>query len=132
VVLAEADFPFLEVFWTMILFFLWVAWIWTVIAVLGDVYRREDIGGWGKAGWTVLVIVVPFLGVLIYLIAHGAGMAERRMREAQAAQKAYEAHIQEVAGGGGAAAEIAKAKELRDAGTITDAEYEQIKQRALA
>jgi hypothetical protein len=127
--LAEADLPFLEVLWTMIIFFLWVAWIWTVIAVLSDVYRRHDIGGGGKAGWTLLIILIPFLGVLIYLIAHGHGMADRSVKQAQEMQTQYDDHIRDVAGG--PASEIAKAKDLHDSGAITDAEYEALKKKAL-
>jgi Phospholipase_D-nuclease N-terminal len=70
------DYPFLSIFWTMMIFVFWVIWIWLVITVLVDVFRRKDLSGWGKAGWTVFVIVLPFLGVLIYLIAHGTGMSE--------------------------------------------------------
>jgi hypothetical protein len=130
--LADADYPFLDILGSMILFFLWVAWIWTVFAVLSDVYRRHDIGGWGKALWTVLIIVIPFLGVLIYLIGHGGQMAERNAQQAEAMQQQYAAHIREVAGSGGAAGEIAQAKELRDSGAISDEEFEQIKRKALA
>jgi len=75
--IVASDYPFLDIFWTMTIFFLWVLWIWTVITVLVDVFRRTDLSGPGKAGWTVLVIFLPFLGVLMYLIAHGTGMAER-------------------------------------------------------
>src|SRR5687768_2295047 len=81
-----ADYPFLDVLWTMILFFCWVAWIWIVITVFMDVFRRHDIGGWAKAGWVVFVIVLPFLGVLVYLIAQHDGMRERSVQQAQAQQ----------------------------------------------
>ncbi len=72
-----SSYPFLSVFWTMLIFVFWVIWIWIVISVLIDVFRRHDLSGWGKAGWTVFVIILPFLGVLVYLVAHGTGMAER-------------------------------------------------------
>ena len=75
--IADADLPFLELLWTMIIFFAWVIWIWIAITVLIDVFRRHDIGGWGKAAWTVFIIVFPFLGVLVYLIAQHEGMRER-------------------------------------------------------
>jgi hypothetical protein len=75
-VMMATDYPFLSIFWTMMIFVFWVIWIWLVITVLVDVFRRKDLSGWGKAGWTVFVIVLPFLGVLIYLIAHGTGMSE--------------------------------------------------------
>ena len=71
-------YPFLSIFWTMLIFVFWVIWIWFVISVLIDVFRRTDLSGWGKAGWTVFVVVIPWLGVLVYLITQSAGMAERR------------------------------------------------------
>ncbi len=128
--LVAADYPFLNILWTMIIFFAWVAWIWIVITVLVDVFRRDDIGGWGKAGWVVFVIVVPFLGVLIYLIAQHDGMRERSMKQAQTQQAAMDQYVRDTAGG--SATEIAKAKELLDSGAITQAEFEAIKQKALA
>jgi Phospholipase_D-nuclease N-terminal/Short C-terminal domain len=128
--IADADFPFLEVLWTMIIFFAWVIWIWIAITVLVDVFRRHDISGWGKAGWTVFIIVLPFLGVLIYLIAQHEGMRERSTKQAQAQQQAFDQYVREAAGG--SAAEIAKAKELLDAGTITQAEFDAIKAKALS
>jgi Phospholipase_D-nuclease N-terminal/Short C-terminal domain len=128
--LIAADYPFMDVLWTIIVFFAWVAWIWIVITVLGDVFRRDDIGGWGKAAWVVFVIVVPFLGVLVYLIAEHDGMRERAMTRAAAQQTALDQYVRETAGG--SAGEIAKAKELLDAGTITQAEFEAIKTKALS
>jgi Phospholipase_D-nuclease N-terminal/Short C-terminal domain len=125
-----ADYPFLDVFWTMILFFAWVAWIWVAITVFVDIFRRHDMSGWMKAAWVVLVIVLPFLGVLIYLIANHEGMAERSAKEARAQQDAVDAYIRETAGG--SAAEIAKAKELLDRGAINQAEFDEIKRKALA
>jgi|SRR5690348_534762 hypothetical protein len=129
--LLAADYPFLDVFWTMILFFAWVAWIWIVVTVLVDVFRRHDIGGWHKAFWVVFVIVLPFLGVLIYLISNHDGMRDRTLEQAQAQQKAMDSYIRETAGSsGGPAAEIAKAKELLDSGAINQAEFEAIKRKA--
>jgi hypothetical protein len=128
--LIAADYPFLDVLWTMILFFAWVAWIWIVITVLIDLFRRDDIGGWGKAGWVVFVIVLPFLGVLVYLIAQHEGMRERSVREARSEQAALDQYVRETAGG--SAAEIAKAKELLEAGPISQAEFDAIKAKALA
>jgi Mn2+/Fe2+ NRAMP family transporter len=125
-----ADYPFLNVFWTMILFFAWVAWIWVAITVFIDIFRRHDMSGWMKAAWVVLVIVLPFLGVLIYLIVNHEGMAERSAKEARAQQDAVDAYIRETAGG--SAAEIAKAKELLDRGAINQAEFDEIKRKALA
>jgi uncharacterized membrane protein YcjF (UPF0283 family) len=128
--IADADLPFLEVLWTMIIFFAWVIYIWIAITVLIDVFRRHDISGWGKAAWAVFIIVLPFLGVLVYLIAQHDGMRERSAKQAQAQQQAFDQYVRETAGG--SAAEIAKAKELLDAGTITQAEFEAIKAKALS
>ena len=128
--LIAADYPFLEVLWTMILFFAWLAWIWIAITVFVDIFRRHDISGWGKAAWVVFVIVVPFLGVLIYLIAQHDGMRERSVKSAQVQQQAFDQYVKDAAGG--SAAEIAKAKELLDSGTISQTEFDRIKQRALA
>jgi Short C-terminal domain/Phospholipase_D-nuclease N-terminal len=124
-----ADYPFLDVLWTIVLFFCWVAWIWIVITVFIDLFRRSDIGGWGKAGWVVFVVVLPFLGVLVYLIAQHDGMRERSMKEAQDQKQAFDQYVRETAGG--PATEIAKAKELLDSGAITQEEFEALKARAL-
>jgi hypothetical protein len=128
-----ADYPFLNILWTMIIFFAWVIWIWMMIAILTDVFRRRDMSGWGKAAWTVFLIVVPFLAALIYLIANHDGMAERNMRQAQDRQAQFDDYVKTVAkDGGGAAAEIEKAKNLLDSGAINQAEFEAIKAKALA
>jgi Short C-terminal domain/Phospholipase_D-nuclease N-terminal len=127
--LIAADYPFLDVLWTMILFFCWVAWIWIVITVFMDLFRRRDIGGWGKAGWVVFVIVLPFLGVLVYLIAQHDGMRERTVEQAQSQKQAFDDYVRETAGG--PATEIAKAKELLDQGAITQEEFEALKTKAL-
>jgi hypothetical protein len=125
-----ADYPFLNVLWTMIIFFAWIIYIWVAITVLIDVFRRHDIGGWSKAFWVVFVIVLPFLGILVYLISNHDGMRDRSVKEAKAQQAAFDDYVREAAGG--SAAEIAKAKELLDAGTISQAEFDAIKQKALA
>jgi hypothetical protein len=128
--LVAADYPFLDVLWTMIIFFAWVAWIWIAITVFADVFRRHDIGGWSKAAWVVLVIVLPFLGVLIYLISQHEGMRERSVKEADTQKAAFDQYVREAAGG--SAAEIAKAKELLDSGTISQAEFDAIKAKAVS
>jgi hypothetical protein len=128
--LVAADYPFLEVLWTMIIFFAWVAWIWIAITVFVDIFRRHDISGWGKAAWVVFVIVLPFLGVLVYLIAQHDGMRERSAKQAEAQRAAFDEYVREAAGG--SAAEIAKAKELLDAGTISQAEFDSIKAKAIS
>ena len=125
-----ADYPFLDILWTMIIFFAWVIWIWIAITVLADIFRRHDIGGWHKAAWVVFIIVLPFLGVLVYLIAQHDGMQERGMKQAQKQQAQFDDYVRQTAGG--SATEIAKAKELLDAGTISQAEFDAIKAKALA
>jgi Mn2+/Fe2+ NRAMP family transporter len=127
-----ADYPFLDIFWTMLIFFMWVIWIWILITVLIDVFRRDDMSGWLKAAWTLFVIVLPYLGVFIYLITQGRQMGERRAQELHAGRTAFDDHVREVSGDGGAAGEIAKAKALLDDGAIDQSEFEQIKRMALA
>jgi hypothetical protein len=127
-----ADYPFLDILWTMLVFFGWVIWFWLLIVIFGDLFSRHDISGWGKAAWIVLVVVLPYLGVFIYLIAQGAHMAERRAQQSQAAQADFDNYVKTVAAPGGAAAEIDKAKQLLDSGAITQAEFDAIKAKALA
>jgi uncharacterized membrane protein YcjF (UPF0283 family) len=127
-----ADYPFLDVFWTMILFFSWVVWIWMIVVILTDVFRRSDIGGWAKALWVIFLIVLPFIGVLVYLIAEHKGLQERNEQRAQAAQQQFDDHVRSVAASEGPAAEIEKADALRKQGTITDGEFEALKAKALA
>jgi hypothetical protein len=130
--LIAADYPFLNILWTMIIFFAWVAWLFILFRVIGDLFRRHDVSGWGKAIWLVFLIVLPFLGVLIYLIAHGDEMGKRDMEQARAAQAEMDDYVKSVAGSGGAAAEIDKAKRLLDSGAITQAEFDAIKAKAIA
>jgi Short C-terminal domain len=129
-----ADYPFLDVFWTILIFFAWVAWIWIAITVLADVFRRHDISGWGKAAWVVFIIVLPFIGVLVYLIAHSKDMAERSAKDVAASQAQFDDYVRSVAdsGGGGAAAEIEKANQLLASGAITESEFAALKAKALA
>ena len=128
--LIAADYPFMDVLWSMIIFFFWVIWIWIVVTVLVDVFRRDDIGGWAKAAWVIFVVILPWLGVLIYLIAQHDGMRERRIREAQGQKQAFDQYVRDAAGG--SAAEIAQAKQLLDSGAITQDEFAAIKAKALA
>jgi hypothetical protein len=130
--LIAADYPFLDVLWTMIIFFCWVAWIWTLIICFSDLFSRRDRSGWYKAIWMVFLIVMPFLGVLIYLIANGTGMGERQVERARAQQTQFNDYVQSVASSGGSATEIAKAKELLDSGAITQSEFDSLKAKALA
>ena len=126
------DYPFLDVLWTIMVVFAWVAYIWLLIVIFGDLFSRRDISGWGKAAWVVFLIVLPFLGVLSYLIVQHDGMAERSAKRAQDSQQQVDAYIKSVAGGDGAASEIEKAKHLLDTGAINQSDYETLKQRALA
>ena len=130
-----SSYPFLNVLWSMLIFFAWVIFIWIAITVLIDVFRRHDLSGWGKAGWTILIVILPWLGVLIYLIVNHQGMTERRVKEAQTSQAQFDDYVRKTAGtggGAGAAGEIEKAKGLLDAGTITQAEFDALKAKALA
>jgi uncharacterized membrane protein YcjF (UPF0283 family) len=127
--LVAADYPFLDVFWSIVIFVAWLAWIWIAITCFIDIFRRHDIGGWHKAVWVVFIIVVPFLGVLVYLIAQHDGMRERTLEQAKAQQAAMDQYVRDTAGG--SASEIAKAKELLDSGAINQQEFDAIKAKAL-
>jgi hypothetical protein len=128
--LIASDYPFLDVFWTMILFFAWLAWIWIAITCFVDIFRRSDIGGGHKALWIVFIIVIPFLGVLVYLIAQHDGMRDRSIEQAKAQKAAFDDYVRDAAGG--PATEIAKAKELLDSGAISQEEFDGLKAKALS
>ena len=132
VALLAYDYPFLGVFWSMLVFFAWVIWFVLLFRIIVDIFSRHDIGGGSKVLWIIFVIILPFLGVFVYLIANNEGMTERAMAKAQAQQSQMDDYIRSTAGGGGAAAEIDKAKQLLDSGAITQAEFDAIKQKALA
>ncbi len=127
-----SSYPFLDILWTTLIFFAWVIFIWIAITVLIDVFRRHDLSGWGKAGWTIFIVILPWLGVLVYLIINHSGMAERRLNEVQASQAQFDDYVRATASTGGAASEIEKAKQLLDSGAITQAEFDAIKAKALA
>ena len=126
-----ANYTFLDVFWDVLLLFAWIIWFWLLITVFADVFRRHDIGGFAKALWIIFVIVLPYIGVLIYLIVEHQGMADRNMQQAQAAKQDFDQYVQSVASSS-PSEQISKAKQLLDAGTITQAEFDQLKQKALA
>ena len=126
------DYPLMGLFWTMLWWFFWIAWIVLLFRVIGDIFRSHDMGGWAKALWSIFVILAPWLGVLIYLIARGGSMAERDHRQAQAQDEAFRAYVQETAGSGGTADELAKLASLREQGVLTDAEFTQQKAKLLA
>jgi len=127
-----ADYPFLDVMWTMLVFFLWVAWFWILFGVWGDIFRRHDLSGLGKTGWFIFTLVLPFLGVFIYVVSQNDGMHQRNLERAQAQRAQMDDYVRSTAGSGGAAAEIEKAKQLLDSGAITQPEFEALKQKALA
>jgi Short C-terminal domain/Phospholipase_D-nuclease N-terminal len=118
----------------MLWFFLFFIWIWLLIVVFGDIFRSDDLSGWGKALWTIFIIVLPYLGVFVYLIARGHKMQERSMREAAQQERQFRSYVQDVAGsgGGGAADEIARLADLRDKGVLSEAEFQQAKAKALS
>ena len=130
--LLAADYPFLDVLWTILVIFLWISWFMLLFHVIGDVFRRRDASGGKKTLWLILVLFLPFLGVFIYLIANGDDMARRNIEAAEVARRETDDYVRSVAGSGGAAAEIERAKGLLDSGTISQAEFDAIKAKALA
>jgi hypothetical protein len=126
-----AAYTFGDVMWSMFVFFAWILFFWLLITVFGDLFSRHDIGGWAKAGWTVLVILVPYLGIFIYLIANGKSMGERAAQRAQAQQTQVDDYVRSVASDS-PSDQIAKSKQLLDSGAITQAEFDQLKAKALA
>ncbi|GHH66200.1 membrane protein [Kitasatospora indigofera] len=132
------DYPLLNIFWTMMWLFLWILWFFLLFRIFGDLFRDDSVGGWGKAGWAIFVILLPFLGVLVYLIARGKGMGEREMQMRADAERDFRSYVQKTAaeGGGGPARshadELAKLAELKSSGAINEAEYEKAKAKVLA
>lgn len=126
--------PLLDLFWTMLIFFLFFIWIWLLISIFADIFRSDDMGGWAKALWVVFVVIVPFLGVLIYVIVRGQSMQQRSIAMATKQQQAEQAYIRQTAGAGtgSAADQLAKLAELHDSGALTDAEFESQKAKVLA
>jgi ABC-type Fe3+ transport system permease subunit len=127
-----ADYPFLDLMLTMVIFFLWILWFWLLITIFADIFRRHDISGAKKTLWIVFTILVPFLGVFVYLITQNVGMTERQLERTRAQRDQFDDYVRQTASSGGAAAEIEKAKQLLDSGAITQAEFETMKQKALA
>ncbi len=127
------DYPLLGVFWSMMIFFFWVAWIVLLFTVIADIFRNHSIGGFSKALWLIFVIVVPWLGVLVYLLVNGDDMGRRNLAKQQASQDAADSYIREAAGsGGGSADELTKLAALRDSGVLTDDEFTTQKAKLLA
>jgi hypothetical protein len=127
------DYPILGLFWTLLWVFLWVAWLFILFKVVFDIFRSHDLGGWGKALWVLFVIIIPWLGVLVYLIARGRGMGERDMAEAKASRQQFDEYVRQTAGSGASAAdELSKLADLQAKGVISQAEFEQQKAKLLA
>ena len=127
------DYPFLGLFWTMLIFFIWIAWIMLVFRIFVDIFRSSDLGGWGKALWSIFVLVVPFLGVLVYLIARGHSMTERDIAEAKQNEQAFQDYVRNAAGSsGGTADELSKLADLHAKGVINDDEFARQKAKLLA
>ncbi|MEU4352298.1 SHOCT domain-containing protein [Streptomyces sp. NPDC023838] len=130
--LLAVDYPLLNMFWTMMLCFLWVLWFMLLFRVIGDIFRDDGMNGWGKAGWTIFVILLPYLGVLVYLIARGRGMGERELKRARRQEEAFRSYVRESAGTSNHAEALSRLAELKDHGDITAVEYDQAKAKVLA
>jgi hypothetical protein len=129
--LLAASYPFLEVFWTMLIFFAFVVWLWLLFTVLGDIFRRHDTSGFAKVLWIIFIVVLPYLGVFVYLIAEQRGMAERAQARQKAAQTQFDDYVQSVAPKADPTEQINKANSVLESGLITQAEFERLKQSAL-
>ena len=129
---AASSYPFLNVLWDILIIFAWIIYIWLAITVFMDLFRRHDISGWAKAAWVIFVVLIPWIGVLAYLVVYHDAMADRSAKESQAAQAQFDQYVRQAAGTGGPASEIDTAKKLLDNGTITQAEFDAIKARAIA
>jgi hypothetical protein len=136
-VLLAYDYPLLGMLWTIIWIFLWVAWLVLLFHVFIDIFRSKDMGGWAKGLWSIFIILLPFLGVFVYVIARGAGMGQRDLEQATAREQQFQAYVRETAAGagGGAAStadELAKMADLRDKGVISAEEFESAKAKILS
>jgi len=126
------SYPLLGAFWTIFEIFLWVLWIWILIYVFIDIFRSHDLSGWGKALWFLFVLFIPLIGVLVYLIARGSSMQQRAQQEARQQDQQFRAYVQDAAGSGNTADQLAKLADLRDRGVITADEFEREKAKVLA
>ncbi len=127
-----AEFGTGQVLWSVLWIFMFVVWFWLLITIFGDIFRDKEMSGWGKAGWTIFVIVFSFLGILIYLIVRGRGMQERSIEAAKDQQQAFDSYVRNVSSGADPTAQIERAKSLLDSGAIDQAEFENLKRKALA
>ena len=126
------DYPVLDLFLTMLYFFLFVIWIWLLIMVFVDIFRSQDLNGWGKALWAIFIIILPFLGVFVYLLARGGGMHDRSARESAQQQTAFDQYVRQTAGSSDTATQLSKLADLKSQGVLTDAEFEAQKAKLLA
>jgi Short C-terminal domain len=129
--ITASSYPFLNVLWDILIIFAWFLFIWLAIGAFSDLFRRRDVSGWGKAAWVILIVILPWVGVLAYLIVNHDGMAERSEKQTRAAQAQFDEYVRQAAGKGGPASEISTAKQLLDSGAITQADFDAIKARAL-
>jgi len=131
------DYPLLGVFWSMLMIFIWIAWIFLLIRIFADIFRNHEMSGWAKALWSIFIIVVPFLGTLIYLIVHGGDMSRRDVAAAQASEQRFQEYVRQTVSstggsGGSSAEELAKLADLRDRGVLTPQEFEAQKAKILS
>jgi type VI protein secretion system component VasK len=127
-----AEFGTGQVLWSLLWIFLFVVWFWLLIVIFGDIFRSDDLSGWGKALWTIFVLLFPFVGILVYLIVRGKSMQERAIASAKAQQASMDEYVRQTARGADPAAQIEKAKTLLDSGAISQAEFDELKRKALA
>jgi hypothetical protein len=133
VIEAASSYPLANALWTMFEFFAFVIWIWLLFAIFSDLFRRDDLSGWATAGWTIFVLVVPLIGVLVYMITQSSGMSDRSVAQERKARGDYEDYVRSITPTQrGATEEISRAKDLLDTGAITTDEYDALKQKALA
>ncbi|TXS34236.1 SHOCT domain-containing protein [Streptomyces sp. OR43] len=133
------DYPLLNLFWTMLWFFLWIMWLFLLFRVIMDIFRSDDLGGWAKAGWLVLALVLPYLGVLVYVIARGKSMGQRDVKDAKERDAAFKAYVREAAGSSDAngapksshVEDLSKLADLKDKGAISEEEYQRAKTKLL-
>ena len=126
------SYPLLNAFWTIVMIFLWVIWFWILITIFIDLFRSQDLNGWEKALWFIFILLIPLIGVLVYLIVRGGKMHEHQVRDAQAQDQEFRRYVQETAGSPGPADELAKLADLRDRGVITAEEFDRQKAKILA
>jgi hypothetical protein len=126
------DYPLMGAFWTFLWFFVWIVWIMLLFRIFGDIFRNHEMSGLAKAAWVIFTIIVPFLGVFVYLIAHGKDMGRRDIEQARTQQQAFDSYVKDVAATGGSADELSKLADLKQRGVINDSEFEQQKAKILA